>query len=100
MLSIRIPPTNTAGILYPSLCPTGYDPVLEYDIRMASAVVAATSYRHEGSSSSRGRQSRAEPKPRRNEIRGRRRSRAGPLGGCESIGEDPRFGVVDTVIGF
>jgi hypothetical protein len=30
--------THTAGTLYPSLCPTGYDPVLEHDIRIAAAL--------------------------------------------------------------
>ncbi len=37
MFPIRTSATNTAGILYPGLCPTGFDPVLEQDIRLAAA---------------------------------------------------------------
>jgi hypothetical protein len=38
MSSIRVAPTSTDLILYPSLCPTGYDPVLARDNRVASAL--------------------------------------------------------------
>lgn len=37
MLPIRNAPSDTAGILCPSLCPTGYDPVLEQDILVSVA---------------------------------------------------------------
>ncbi len=37
MFPIRTSATDAAGILYPSLCPIGFDPVLEQDIRIAAA---------------------------------------------------------------
>ena len=40
MLPIRTLSIDTAGTLYPSLCPNGYDPIMESDTRVASAVVA------------------------------------------------------------
>jgi hypothetical protein len=44
MHPILIASTRTAGTLYPSLGPTGYDPVLEYDIR--TTLAASGSDRH------------------------------------------------------
>ena len=39
MFPIRTVSIDTAGTIYPSLCPGGYDPVLEYQTRVASALL-------------------------------------------------------------